>query len=297
MPIPKFDETMLPILGVLSDGKPRSMFEISSILEKEFNLTEEEKLETVSNGYTRFYDRVSWGRTYLKKAGLVFQDSKGSDIKITESGINLLKENPDKIDIDFLKRYPSFLIFKEGNKKTSEELNNTLTERFSPQDMVDQGFQQFSETLKSDLLEKLQSTNPYFFEKVALILFQKMGYGDFQETSKSGDGGIDGIIKQDKLGLEKIYIQAKRFSNANKVREPEIRNFIGAMSGDVNKGIFVTTSSFDQSAIDKAKNASHKIILIDGKELTELMIKNNVGVQVASVYEFKEIDVDFFKFE
>lgn len=288
---------MLPILGVLSDGKPRSMFEISSILEKEFNLTEEEKLETVSNGYTRFYDRVSWGRTYLKKAGLVFQDSKGSDIKITESGINLLKENPDKIDIDFLKRYPSFLIFKEGNKKTSEELNNTLTERFSPQDMVDQGFQQFSETLKSDLLEKLQSTNPYFFEKVALILFQKMGYGDFQETSKSGDGGIDGIIKQDKLGLEKIYIQAKRFSNANKVREPEIRNFIGAMSGDVNKGIFVTTSSFDQSAIDKAKNASHKIILIDGKELTELMIKNNVGVQVASVYEFKEIDVDFFKFE
>ncbi|MDQ5912191.1 MAG: Restriction endonuclease [Patescibacteria group bacterium] len=295
MAIPKFDETMLPILRVLSDGKPRQLIEVSGILENEFGVTDEEREQTVSNGYTKFYDRVSWGRTYLKKAGLIVQESRGSDVCITEEGLKIINAKIDKMDIDFLKRYPSFMLFVDGGTKTPEEINNTLSGNLSPQDMIDQGFARFSNTLKSDLLEKLQSTNPYFFERVALILFQKMGYGDFQETSKSGDGGIDGVISQDKLGLEKIYIQAKRFASTNKVREPEIRNFIGAMSGDVSKGIFVTTSSFDESAVQKAKNASHKIVLIDGDALTDLMIKYGVGVQTASVYELKEIDTDFFE--
>lgn len=295
MAMPKFDETMMPILKILGDKVPRQIREISSLLESEFNLTEEELKETVSSGENRFYDRVSWGRTYLKKAGLVAQDKKGSDVRITDEGLKVLSSGIEKIDLDFLKQYPSFVFFSEGSKKTPEEVNNVLSEKFSPQDMIDQGFKRFSDALKSDLLEKLQGTNPYFFERVALKLFQRMGYGAFQETSKSGDGGIDGIISQDPLGLDKIYIQAKRFSSTNKVREPEIRNFIGAMSGDVGKGIFVTTSSFDESAIQKAKNASHKIILIDGEQLTDLMIENNIGVQQAAIYELKEIDSDFFE--
>lgn len=295
MAIPKFDETMLPILKALKDRKPRQVREVAKILQSEFDLTEEEKKETISSGENRFYDRVSWGRTYLKKAGLVTQDSHGSDVRITEEGIRVLTEGFDKIDVEFLKRYPSFLVFYAGGKKTPTEINTALSERFSPQDMIDQGFRRFSDTLKSDLLEKLQGTNPYFFERVALVLFQRMGYGDFQETSKSGDGGVDGVISQDKLGLEKIYIQAKRFASTNKVREPEIKNFIGAMSSDVSKGIFVTTSSFDESAVQKAKNASHKMILIDGEQLTELMIKYNVGVQNAEIYELKEIDTEFFE--
>ncbi len=295
MAIPKFDETMLPILRVLGDKVPRQIREISHCLEKEFDLTEEEKGETVSSGENRFYDRVSWGRTYLKKAGLVAQDKKGSDVRITEEGLNILSSGIQKLDVDFLKRYPSFVFFSEGSKKTPEEVNNVLSEKFSPQDMIDQGFKRFSDTLKSDLLEKLQGTNPYYFESVALRLFQQMGYGAYQETSKSGDGGIDGIISQDPLGLDKIYIQAKRFASTNKVREPEIRNFIGAMSADVGKGIFVTTSSFDESAIQKAKNASHKIILIDGEQLADLMIQHNIGVQRAASYELKEIDSDFFE--
>jgi restriction system protein len=238
---------------------------------------------------------VGWGRTYLKKAGLLESPERGM-IKITKEGQRVLLENLEKIDIDFLLRYPSFVAFRDGGKKSKEDIADVLIEKFSPQDMIDNGFRSIQDTLKSDLLEKLQNTNPYFFERVVLILFQKMGYGDFQETKRSGDGGIDGIISQDKLGLDKIYIQAKRYSEKNKVREPEIRNFIGAMSGDVSKGIFVTTSVFDDTAMKKASDAhNHKIILIDGELLVDLMIKYNVGTQVKTQYEVKEIDDDFFE--
>ncbi|MBD3311427.1 MAG: restriction endonuclease [Candidatus Magasanikbacteria bacterium] len=296
MSMPKFEETMLPILKVLRNEKVMSMQELADeLLENYFNLTEEEKKETVSNGYSRFFDRVSWGRTYLKKAGLLEQPER-SKVKITKEGIKVVSSGIDAIDVNFLNQYPSFIAFLAGGKqKTKQEVGEAIIKQFSPQDMVDLGFQDIQETLKSDLLEKLYSTNPYFFEKVVLILFQKMGYGDFQETSKTGDGGIDGIISQDKLGLEKIFIQAKRYAEDNKVREPAIRNFIGAMSRDVSKGIFVTTSTFDEAAVKKARDANHKIILIDGEKLTELMIKNSVGVQVKTVYQVKEIDNDFFE--
>ena len=148
--------------------------------------------------------------------------------------------------------------------------------------------------MKDELLEKLKEIDPFYFEKVILILLKKMGYGDFVETAKTGDGGIDGIINEDKLGLDKIYIQAKRYGE-NKVREKDIRNFIGAMSGDTQKGVFVTTSSFDDGATKKAHDAHHTIILIDGLKLVDLMHQYNVGIQVKAVYEVKELDNDFFE--
>lgn len=154
-------------------------------------------------------------------------------------------------------------------------------------------FNQIEREVKNELLAKLKSIDPYYFEKVVLKLLNKMGYGDFIETSKSGDGGIDGIINIDKLGLDKIYIQAKRF-NESKVREKDIRNFIGAVSGGTNKSVFVTTSLFDKGAEEKAKNAHHKIILIDGNKLVDLMHEFNVGVQIKQVYEVKHLDEDFF---
>jgi len=150
--------------------------------------------------------------------------------------------------------------------------------------------------VKDELLEKLKSLDPFYFEKVILILLKKMGYGDFIETSKTGDGGIDGIINEDKLGLDKIYIQAKRYGE-NKVREKDIRNFIGAMSGDTQKGVFVTTSSFDSGAVKKAHEAHHTIILIDGIKLVDLMHQYNVGTQIKAIYEVKELDYDFFEGE
>lgn len=296
--MPKFDETMMPILKVLYKQNDVGLRDVADILKKEFFvLTEMEEKELVSNGNTRFYDRVAWGRTYLKKAGLLEQKERGGNLFITEEGRKMVNSGVDNINITDLEKYESFKNFKYTGKKNENEESIDVIDnnKLSPQDLVDLGFQKVLNTLKSDLLEKLIKTNPYYFEKVILILFQKMGYGDFQETPKSGDGGVDGIISQDKLGLEKIYVQAKRYSE-NKVREPEIRNFIGAMSGDVNKGIFVTTTSFDDNAILKAKNAyNHKIILIDGEELTNLMIKYNVGVQIQSSYEIKEVDNDFFE--
>jgi len=179
-----------------------------------------------------------------------------------------------------------------SKEKGSEE--KELSENATPEDMIDTGFNAIEAQVKDELLDKLRTIDPYYFEKVVLMLLDKMGYGDFLETSKSGDGGIDGIINQDQLGLEKIFVQAKRY-NDHKVRETDIRNFIGAMSGDTSKGIFVTTSAFDDAAIKKARDAHHKIILIDGRKLVGLMHKFGVGVQVTNTYEVKEVDEDFFE--
>ena len=190
------------------------------------------------------------------------------------------------------------LTFKNHRNSINNEIEteniSVDVDSASPQDLIDSGFKTIEKEVKTELLEKLREIDPYYFEKVILMLLKKMGYGDFIETSKSGDGGIDGIINEDKLGLEKIYTQAKRY-NENKVREKDIRNFIGAMSGDTSKGVFITTSTFDNGAIQKAREAHHSIILIDGSKLVDLMHLFAVGVQVKTTYEIKELDNDFFE--
>ena len=211
-------------------------------------------------------------------------------VQITEKGKDASK---NKVDLKDLENEHDFLNFnKEETANSNNDVN--IIKSSSPQDLIETGFSAIESQIKNDLLERLKIIDPYYFEKVILILLKKMGYGDFIETSKSGDGGIDGIINEDKLGLDKIYIQAKRY-NDNKVREKEIRNFIGAMSGDTSKGVFVTTSTFDESAVKKAHDAHHTIILIDGDKLVQLMHEYNVGVQIKDLYEIKEIDEDFFE--
>ena len=185
---------------------------------------------------------------------------------------------------------------KLSKLKKENEVEEVNVENASPQDLIDSGFTTIKSEVKAELLEKLKGIDPYYFEKVILILLEKMGYGDFIETTKSNDGGIDGVINEDKLGLDKIYIQAKRYGE-NKVREKEIRNFIGAMSGDTKKGVFVTTSDFDIKAVKKAADAHHSIILINGTKLVDLMHQFNVGIQIKTVYEVKELDNDFFEGE
>lgn len=243
--------------------------------------------EKTKSGEILINNRIAWGKSYLKKGGYIHYPSRGN-VQITEKGLAQKSE----LSLRNLEEESTILQFYQTEKDKSapeiKEISNA-----SPQDLIDEGFDQIENEIKNDLLEKLKTIDPYYFEKVILILLKKMGYGDFQETSKSGDGGIDGIINEDKLGLDKIYIQAKRFSE-NKVREKDIRNFIGAMSGDTNKGVFVTTSMFDKGAADKAKNAHHKIILIDGHRLVDLMHEYNVGIQVKATYEVKHLDEDFF---
>ena len=287
--LPKFHETFNPILEILSNGEIIHTRELQKrVIEKYYSFLPDELLEEkTKSGEILINNRIAWGKSYLKKGGYILYPSRGN-VQITKKG--LLQKT--ELSLKNLEDDTSLLHFYQTEKeKNTSEIKQIANA--SPQDLIDEGFSQIEDEVKNDLLEKLKTIDPYYFEKVILILLKKMGYGDFQETSKSGDGGIDGIINEDKLGLDKIYIQAKRFSE-NKVREKDIRNFIGAMSGDTNKGVFVTTSMFDKGADQKAKNAHHKIILIDGNRLVDLMHEYNVGVQVKASYEVKHLDEDFF---
>jgi len=292
MEIPKFHETFFPILEVLRDGKTMHFRELYQIIKKKYfsNLTDEQLKEQTKSGDILIDNRIGWGKAYLKKGGYIEYPQRGY-VKITEKGKN---QKQDITLNELVDESTVFEFYKEENgDKKSVNKQTEIKTTSSPQDLIDEGFTRIEQSIKSDLLSKLKGLDPYFFEKVVLRLLKKMGYGEFFETSKSGDGGIDGIINEDKLGLDKIYIQAKRFTEG-KVREKDIRNFIGAMSGDTNKGVFVTTSEFDKLALEKAKNAHHKIILIDGNKLVSLMHEFNVGIQVKTIYEIKEIDEDFF---
>ena len=247
--------------------------------------------QRTKSGDVVIMNRIGWGKTYLKQAEMLTQPSRGL-VQITEKGRKVLEKG--NLSLKDIYKDPEFL----ANRKILEERTNRVHEESasesSPQDLIDSGFRIIENQVRADLLAKLKQIDPYYFEKVVLKLFEKMGYGDFVETPKSGDGGIDGIINEDKLGLDKIFVQAKRY-NDNKVREGEIRNFIGAISRDANKGIFVTTSSFDEKAINKARDAQQKIVLIDGNALVDLMLRYGVGVQVKNIFEVKEVDEDFFE--
>ena len=291
MEIPKFDDTFLPILEILKTGKVYKTRELIEEVKSKFysELTDEQLKQKTKSGDLLIDNRIAWGKSYLKKGEFVFFPERGN-VQITEKG----KNHSSSLTVRDLENESSLLDFYKPEKSSNKVTVNVEPGIIStPQDLIDEGFNRIDTDVKNELLLKLKSIDPYFFEKVVLILLKKMGYGDFIETSKSGDGGIDGIINEDKLGLDKIYIQAKRF-NEGKVREKDIRNFIGAMSGDTNKGVFVTTSDFDEKAKAKARSAHHKIICIDGLKLVSLMHEYNVGIQVKTTYEIKQIDEDFF---
>jgi restriction system protein len=288
--LPKFHETFNPILDVLSDGKIIHVRELQNkVIEKYYSHLSPELLDQkTKSGDILIYNRIAWGKSYLKKGGYIMFPERGM-VQITEKGKSQKKE----LKLSEIEGNSNFLEFYTEEKEKGIT-KNTEIKNSTPQDLIDTGFTEIETQVKNDLLDKLKTIDPYYFEKVILILLKKMGYGDFIETSKSGDGGIDGIINEDKLGLDKIYIQAKRYGE-NKVREKEIRNFIGAMSGDTSKGVFVTTSTFDVGAVKKAHDAHHTIILIDGSKLVDLMHQYNVGIQIKATYEVKELDEDFFE--
>ena len=294
MELPKYHETFIPILEVLGTVESLHHRELRNRIRNEYysNLPQELLDQQTSTWANTLSDRIGWGMYILKMAKLVQQPSKGF-FQITEKGKRILSKGT--FTLKDLKEDSDYIAHEQARKEKKEnEVEEISVDSASPQDLLDSGFSTIEAQVKTDLLERLRDIDPYYFEKVILILLKKMGYGDFVETAKSGDGGIDWIINEDKLGLEKIYIQAKRY-NENKVREKEIRNFIGAMSGDTTKGIFVTTSTFDEAAIKKAHEAHHKIILVDGNKLVDLMHQYGVGVQVRNIYEVKEIDEDFFE--
>jgi restriction system protein len=289
--IPKFHETFNPILNILSKGDILKHKElINLVIEKYYSELPTELLnQKTKSGDILINNRIAWGKSYLKKAGFISYPVRGA-VQITELGRNALSKN---LELKDLENQENFLTFYEEEKTQPKNLDIKSS---SPQDLIDLGIKEIESQIKNELYDKLKEIDPYYFEKLILKLLNKMGYGEFIETSKSSDGGIDGIINEDALGLEKIYIQAKRYKE-NKVRETDIRNFIGAMSGDTRKGVFVTTSTFDDKAIKKAKEAHHSIILIDGKMMVNLMYQYKVGIQIKEIFEIREIDEDFFEGE
>jgi restriction system protein len=292
--IPKFHETLIPILTILADGNPIHWNELRIKVRDRFyaDLPEELLRMKTKSGDPLVLNRIAWGKLYLHKAKMVFLPSRGM-VQITPKGLDILAAG--KLTLQDVKRDSDFIAYQQQKESEKGFAVETIEERedVSPQDMIDSGIDAIERDVKHDLLARLKTMDPYYFEKVIGILLKKMGYGQFQETSKSRDGGIDGVINQDVLGLDKIYIQAKRFEE-NQVREKDIRNFIGAMSGDTSKGVFVTTSTYHDEAVKKAKEAHHKIVLIDGNQLTDLMYQFGIGVQVKNTYEIKELDQDFF---
>lgn len=298
MELPKYHQTFIPILEILNTVEVISSRELARKVKDDYYSTLPKELlnKKTSSGANILIDRILWGKSYLKMGKFVSYPKRGS-VTLTDKGKLVLKSG--RLQLSDLQNDPDFIQHRssvQSRKENESQIENIDVDNASPQDLIDNGFSTIETEVKTELLDKLKEIDPYFFEKVILILLKKMGYGDFIETSKSGDGGIDGIINEDKLGLEKIYTQAKRYTE-NKVREKDIRNFIGAMSGDTTKGVFITTSSFDDAAIIKAREAHHSIILIDGAKLVDLMHQYNVGVQVKLTYEIKELDNDFFEGE
>lgn len=293
MEIPKFHQTFLPILKVLSTEDVIHHREMSrKVIEKFYSKLSKEQLEKkTKSGDILILNRIAWGKSYLKKGGFIEFPKRGY-VTITKKGLNSIDRKLTLKDVENSEGFFDFYNEETPTKTTTPD----NVANASPQDLIDEGILQIENEVKRELLDKLKDMDPFYFENVILQLLKKMGYGDFIETSKTGDGGIDGIINEDKLGLSKIFIQAKRYGE-NKVREKDIRSFIGAMSGDTQKGVFVTTSTFDKNAIKKANNAHHTIILIDGEKLSDLMHEYNVGVQIKNTYNVREIDLDFFESE
>jgi restriction system protein len=304
MPIPDYQTIMLPLLQLLADKKEYLFKDIVTLLGKQFRLTDQELSELLPSGQSLlFANRVGWARTYLKKAGLLDAPKRGM-VSITERGLNVLKKKPKKVDNNLLKQFPEFLEFQNIKKEGVEisgHSDNAQTEKQTPEETIDLAYQNIRQSLAQELIDTVRRLSPTFFERLVVELLVKMGYGGSikdagRAIGKTGDEGIDGTIKEDKLGLDIIYIQAKLWQAGNIVGRPELHKFVGALAGQgAKKGIFITTFSFSKDALNYAPKNETKIVLIDGVQLAQLMIDYNLGVSVQRAYEIKRLDNDYFE--
>ncbi|MEO0239138.1 MAG: restriction endonuclease [candidate division WOR-3 bacterium] len=301
--LPSYDEIRKVMLEYLGDGKERKFPEILDYVAKYFNLSEEELSELLPSGtQTKFVNRVVWARLYLAKAGLIETPRRGY-VRITERGLQALKENPPVIDHAYLLKFEEFRNFFYGKRSVVKQAEESSeSEELTPLEVIEREMGKLNEALKDELMKKILERPPRFFEKLVLELIVKMGYGGtFEEASKvlgkSGDEGVDGVIKEDLLGLDNIYLQAKRYKPDQTIGRKEIQSFVGALHGKGSrKGIFITTASFTKEAKDYAESLKDiKVILIDGDKLIDYMIKYNLGVRVDRVIEIKKIDLDYFE--
>ena len=301
MTIPDYQTCMLPLLTIAGDGREHSLREATEKISDQFDLTAEKRAQMLpSGGQFVINNRVAWARTYLYKAGLIAMPRRGF-IAITDRGRDVLKSRPDKIDVNMLNRYNEFREFRARRKDsdTPGEGSSPTLPYSTPEEALDYGINAINGTLADDLLDRIMACSPAFFERLVIELLVTMGYGGTlqeagQVVGKSGDGGIDGIIKEDRLGLDQIYVQAKRWEGT--VGRPEIQKFAGALLGQkARKGIFITTSTFTRDAVDFAGNVETKIVLIDGQRLAELMIEFGLGVNTVRTVVVRKVDEDWFE--
>ncbi|MBA7670040.1 Mrr restriction system protein [subsurface metagenome] len=297
MTIPDFQSIMLPLLEYAGDSKEHSTQSSYDYISYHFSLCEEERKDLLPSGtQATIENRVGWAKAYLTKSGLL-EKTKRSYFKITNKGLEVLKERPDKINIAYLERFPEFKKFRSIKKQDKEEFTSTR-DNLTPLENLEKSFQTINANLSSELLRVVKDSSPKFFEKLVIDLLLKMGYGGTRKDAAEAigaisDEGIDGIIKEDKLGLDIIYIQAKKWESV--VSRPEIQKFVGALEGKrAKKGIFITTSNYSKEAKEYVKNISTKIILIDGEQLADYMINYEIGVSEVTIYEIKKVDTDYF---
>jgi restriction system protein len=307
MAVPDYQSLMLPLLKYAGTRNSEvTTSDAVEVLAQELNLSEEDLREMLPSGnqYT-FGNRVGWAATYMKKAGLL-QSTRRGYYQITARGHEFLAKQPKSLNIKLLEKYPEFLEFKQS-KGTRTKNGKGITETKSipdisaatPSEALEAAYENLRDELADELLAKLKATSPGFFERVVVELLVKMGYGGSRTAAgraigKSGDGGIDGLIKEDKLGLDVVYVQAKRWDNTP-VGSPSVMQFAGALQAQrANKGIFITTSRFTEDARSYVSQIGSKIVLIDGEQLTGLMIEHDVGVSTVSLYPVKRIDSDYF---
>ena len=296
MTIPVFQEVMLPLLKLLGDKQEYSLRQVIDLLTRQFNLSKQEQQELVPSGQQAVFDnRVGWARTYMKKAGLI-EYTRRRFFRITDRGLQVLEQNPVKIDMKFLEQFEEYRQFRATRREKPQEPEQEGGE--TPEEALENAYKNLKDTLASDLIQQLKAGSSKQFENIVIDLLIAMGYGGSRKEAakaigKSGDEGIDGIINEDRLGLDIIYIQAKKWEAT--VGRPEIQKFAGALQGQhAKKGILITISDFSAGAIDFASRVDNKIVLIDGDTFVQYMIDHNIGVSTSANYEVKKIDLDYF---
>ena len=298
MAIPDYQEIMLPLLEMAGDGELHSVSEAIEFLAEKYSLTDDDRRELLPSGTQyRFDNRVYWARTYLKQAGLLTFPQRGL-FQLTSVGKGVLVEKPSRIDVKYLDRFPVFLEFRKRRAKSTKADSRPSEIPQSPEESLEENYQVLNDRLVADLLSHIKAASPRFFENLVIDLLVGMGYGGSRRDAgravgRSGDGGIDGIIKEDKLGLDVIYVQAKRWENT--VGRPVVMAFAGSLDGvRAKRGILITTSVFSSDARQYVDNIEKKIILIDGEDLASLMIEHDVAVSTMATYQVKKIDSDYF---
>ncbi|GAA3971666.1 restriction endonuclease [Actinomadura viridis] len=300
MPIPDYQTLMAPVLALLADGQELRLQEVRDRLAPALGISEEERQERINSGTPRFDNRVHWAVTYLYQAGLLQRPRRGV-IQITDRGSEVLKANPERVDNEVLNRFEDFRAFKSRTRPGRSTPAPTEAEgQSTPQEKISSAIEEANEAVAAEVLERVQQADFVFLERLVLRVLAAMGYGgptgSIRHLGGPGDGGVDGVIRQDPLGLDEIYVQAKRFATHRTIGRPEIQAFVGALHGaQADRGIFVTTSSFTADATDYADRVNARVVLIDGAALARLMVQHNIGVQDQERYVLKRVDEDFFE--